>query len=69
MSNDLQPATYSVDEAAQRLGIGRNSCYDAVRRGDIPSIRIGKRLLVPRIPFERLLNGEGAASAKEEASA
>jgi excisionase family DNA binding protein len=50
--------TMSIEEAARLLGIGRNSAYDAAARGDIPTIRIGKRILVPRAAFERLLSGE-----------
>lgn len=47
--------TYTVLEAAALLGIGRSVAYEAVRRGDIPSLRIGARLLVPRVALERLL--------------
>ena len=47
--------TISVPEAAERLGVSRNLAYDAARRGDIPTIKIGKRLLVPVAAFERLL--------------
>lgn len=54
-------ATLTVEEAARRLGIGRNQAYDAVHRGEIPVIKIGKRLLVPLAAFERMLNGEAAA--------
>lgn len=40
--------TVSVDEAALLLGIGRQTAYEAVREGRIPSLRIGaRRLLVP----------------------
>jgi excisionase family DNA binding protein len=54
--------TISVSEAAERLGISRNLAYEAVRRGDIPTIRIGKRFLVPVAAFERLIsNGDVAA--------
>jgi excisionase family DNA binding protein len=48
-------ATLTVEEAARVLGIGRGPAYQAVRRGDIPSIRIGKRMLVPRAALERML--------------
>lgn len=37
----------SVTEAAKRLGISRSSAYEAVRSGQIPSLRLGRRLLVP----------------------
>ncbi len=47
--------TYTVEEAAERLGISRNSAYEAVRRGEIPSLRIGRRVLIPRAALERML--------------
>ena len=52
--------TYNIEEAGKLLGIGRNQAYEAARRGDIPTIRIGKRLLVPRVAFDRLLENAGA---------
>ena len=61
--NRSKAATISVDQAAVRLGIGRNQAYEAVRRGDIPAIRVGARWLVPMAALERLLAcGEPAAS-------
>lgn len=47
--------TYTVPEAAQVLGIGRNAAYEAVRTGQIPTIRIGKRILVPVAALRRML--------------
>jgi excisionase family DNA binding protein len=47
--------TYRIEEVARLLGISRNSAYEAARRGEIPTIRIGKRLLVPRAAVNRLL--------------
>jgi excisionase family DNA binding protein len=40
-------ATVSVEEAGRFLGIGRSAAYEAVRRGEIPHLRIGRRVLVP----------------------
>jgi excisionase family DNA binding protein len=51
-------ATYDVEETARILGLGRSATYEAIRRGEIPSIRIGKRLLVPRAALDRLLGSE-----------
>ena len=48
--------TFTVEETAKILGIGRNSAYEAVARGEIPVIRVGKRLLVPKAALEKLLN-------------
>ena len=44
----------SVPEAAKLLGIGKNLAYEAVQRGEIPSIKVGSRLLIPRVALERL---------------
>lgn len=52
------PATTTIVEAAKRLRIGRNQAYEAAHRGDIPTIRIGKRWLVPTGALDRLLSGE-----------
>jgi excisionase family DNA binding protein len=49
--------TQTIDEAAKELGIGRNQAYAAAKRGEIPCIRIGKRILVLREPFKRMLAG------------
>jgi excisionase family DNA binding protein len=48
--------TFSVEEAAKLLGIGRNLCYDKVKTGEIPVLKIGRRLLVPKAALEKLLN-------------
>ena len=45
----------TVVEAGRALDLSRNAAYGAARRGDIPTIRIGKRLLVPRAALERML--------------
>ena len=50
--------TGTVDEAAEVAGVSRNSAYEGVKRGDIPSIRIGKRILVLWGPFMRKLGVE-----------
>ena len=47
--------TGTVDEAAEAAGVSRNTAYEGVKRGDIPSIRIGKRILVLWGPFMRML--------------
>lgn len=55
---DNERLTQSVREAARELGIGVNQAYAAARRGEIPTIRIGKRILVLREPFKRILSGD-----------
>lgn len=49
--------TLNVTEAAVVVGIGRSAAYEAVRVGQIPSIRIGRRILVPVSALQALLEG------------
>jgi excisionase family DNA binding protein len=54
-----QPSeTTTIIAAAKRLRIGRNQAYEAARNGQIPVIRIGRRLLVPTAALDRMLRGE-----------
>ena len=54
----MDSLTYSVEEVAALLGIARNNAYERVRAGDIPSIRMGRRYLIPRERFHAWLNGQ-----------
>ena len=47
----------TVNEVAKLLGLSRASAYQGVARGEIPSIRVGRRILVPRQALERMLEG------------
>jgi excisionase family DNA binding protein len=51
-----QRLTMSVEEAGRLLGISRGLAYVLVNRGDIPSIRLGRRIVVPRKALDRLLD-------------
>ncbi len=42
-----QRITLTVEEVASLLGLGRTAAYEAARRGQIPSRRLGRRVLVP----------------------
>jgi excisionase family DNA binding protein len=53
----VQRLTLSVEEAAIALGISRTFAYEAVARGEIPCIRIGRRILIPKAALEKLLAG------------
>jgi len=47
---------YTVREATKLLHLSRNGIYKAVSEGQIPHIRVGKRILIPKIALEQLLN-------------
>jgi hypothetical protein len=50
--------------AGRALGLSKNATYEAAKRGEITGvIRIGKRFLVLRAPFERMLQGESVRGA------
>ena len=49
--------TYTVTEAAVLLGISRTSAYECVRRGEIPSLTLGRRVVISRVVLERMLDG------------
>ena len=42
------------------LGISRGLAYELARSGQIPVLRLGKRLLVPKVALERLLSQPNA---------
>lgn len=52
--------TLTVEEAASLLGISRNLAYELVADGRLPSIRLGRRVLVPRQALYRLLDDAGS---------
>jgi excisionase family DNA binding protein len=58
MKTQLERLTYKIEEAGQLLGIGRNKAYEAAASGEIPTIKMGKRLLVPKAALDRILGGE-----------
>ena len=49
---------YTVPEAGRLLGLSRNAAYEAAKRGDIPTLRIGRLLLVPKGPFHKMVGAD-----------
>ena len=59
MTNEIGKAerlTLTVGETAHLLGISRGLAYELARSGQLPVVRLGRRLLVPKIALERMLN-------------
>ncbi len=52
----MERQTLSVVEVARLLGIGRNSAYEAIRRGEIRALRFGRRIVVPAAALQQKLN-------------
>lgn len=53
--------TLTVPQTAVLLGLSRNSTYEAAERGEIPTIRIGRRILVPTARLLDLLRTPAAS--------
>ncbi len=60
--------TLSVEEAAGVLGISRALAYELVRRGELPRLRLGRRVVVPRRALEDLVASAAHTAESEEAS-
>jgi hypothetical protein len=54
-------AAYSIPEAGAMIGLSRNGSYDAAKRGEIPFIKFGSRLVVPKAVWDKKLGLSGAA--------
>jgi excisionase family DNA binding protein len=54
---------YDVPEAGALLGLTRNGSYEAAKRGDIPTIRIGGLIKVPKAAFHRILDHPAAKAS------
>lgn len=63
---EIQRLTLTVEETAKLLGIGRQLAYDRVKTGEIPVIKVGRRLLVPRRALEKLLEEPKPLNSSED---
>ena len=66
---DDYPATMTIEEAGELLGLSRSSAYRAAAKGELPTLRFGRRLIVPTRRLLTLLgfselSPEGAAETK-----
>lgn len=55
-SESTENLVYSCEQARRKLQLSRGLIYEAVRSGQIPSIRIGRRILIPRSALENMLD-------------
>lgn len=51
----MEKQTLTVEETAKYLGLGRVSAFRAIQRGEIPCIRIGRRILVSKPALDKML--------------
>lgn len=63
MIGKLSGPTITVPMAGRLLGLLRNKAYEAAARGEIPTLRFGKRIVVPTMPLRRMLGLRPARAA------
>lgn len=54
----MEKLVYSVQEAAEVLGISKSYMYELARRGEVPALKLGKRLVIPKEKFIKWINEE-----------
>jgi excisionase family DNA binding protein len=67
-AGDTECLTLTVPEAAERLGISRQTAYELASTGRLPVLRLGRRLVIPKAAFEAMLNsvtiGNGSSASE-----
>lgn len=54
-TDDIQKVCLTVPEASKLLGISRNFGYELIKQKQLPFVRFGKRILIPRLALEEML--------------
>ena len=57
---------FTVPEAGELCGLGRSASYEAAKRGDLPVIKIGKKLLVPVEALRAMLEKAGQGGGEDQ---
>ncbi|MBE9501747.1 MAG: helix-turn-helix domain-containing protein [Chloroflexi bacterium] len=64
---ELERLTLTVEEAGELLGISRALAYEMARTGRLPTLRFGKRIVVPKKAIESMLERPVSSIAREQA--
>jgi excisionase family DNA binding protein len=65
----MERRTYTVTEAATVLGISRTSAYERVRAGDLPALRLGRRIVIARAVVDAFVSGLAIAGDRRQRAA
>lgn len=65
---ETESLTFTVSEAARVLGISRTTAYECVRTGELRAVRLGRRLVIPKIAITELLEGSIAPTSPGNAT-
>jgi len=64
----MEKEVVSIKEAAVLFGLGNDAVYRAAKSGQIPTIKVGGRILIPKAVMLRLLADPGLREAPVEAA-
>ena len=59
VANNIESLVYDVPTAGKLLNLSRATSYMMAHNGTLPTVRFGKRLVVPRKALEELLQSAG----------
>lgn len=63
---NLECQTLSVAAASKILGVSRNTGYSAAKAGQLPVLRIGRKIRVPKALLERMLTTSAGVTADDD---
>jgi excisionase family DNA binding protein len=69
METPHKPLAFTVAQLRASLGpgvVGRSTLYEAIRRGDLRTVRLGKKILIPATAVTEWLAGAGNAGQETE---
>lgn len=52
----IQKSVYSIPEVAKVLGVSRTLAYDLANKGELPVLRLGKRMVIPKVALDKMLD-------------
>ncbi len=55
IENRSESLVWTVEEAGRLLGISRAHAYELVARGELPHLRLGRRVVIPKHAIDQLL--------------
>lgn len=60
MCQNKDPVTYTIPELAAKMQIGKAAAYQLVKQPGFPVVKVGKRIVVPIVSFQRWLERQAA---------
>ncbi|WP_294212389.1 helix-turn-helix domain-containing protein [uncultured Sphingomonas sp.] len=63
MPDSPQQLSYTIDQAASTIGIGRTTLYRLISEGRLPTVKLGRRTLIRHVDLVRLIAPDGQKAA------